>query len=67
MADTQVATGVFRLDERATNVGVDRLICVVGRTEGITYEQLVDLGKKSPVDVSSCDYCVLAKGSEICS
>lgn len=26
LADTQVATGIFRLDERATNVGVDRLI-----------------------------------------
>lgn len=26
LADTQVATGIFRLDDRATNVGVERLI-----------------------------------------
>lgn len=35
LAETQVATGVFRLVERATSVGVDRLIWVVGRTKGI--------------------------------
>lgn len=35
LAEMHVATGVFRLDERATSVGVDRLIWVVGRTEGI--------------------------------
>lgn len=31
-AEMQVATGVLRLDERATSVGEERLIWVVGRT-----------------------------------
>ena len=38
LAEMQVATGVFRLDERATSVGVDRLIWVVGRTERVKIE-----------------------------
>lgn len=43
LAEMQVATGVFRLDERATRVGVDRLIWVLGRTERIWYALIINL------------------------
>ena len=46
-AKTQVATGVFTLEERAaTNVGVERLICVVGRTME---------GKKNPISIRTME------------
>lgn len=41
LAEMQVATGVLRLEERATSVGVDRLIWVVGRTERIWWKLLI--------------------------
>lgn len=43
LAEMQVATGVFRLDARATNVGVDRLIWVVGRTEPVKINRSTEL------------------------
>lgn len=58
LAEMQVATGVFKFDERATRVGVDKLICVVGRTKDInkcigTYYNSIILHLQSVNDIFS--------------